>query len=721
MSGLRAHFSSVNSQRSAKSTQPSITKAPSDDGFTRQPSKLAKKGSKLPTAPRATQGRPVNPTSSMPATQPRSKTTMTAAANANTTLTQLRDQMQASEPYRDILLPPHILRTPSLVSGSSISTVESPRSNVLRRKPSTIGKFVATKRSEALEHERSITHSRNDDYTETMDDSVFGIAMPYNGTPASNTPYSLAHSDSLYTTAGTNISNTPSTRYTDSPFSHVPTPSSFSSQSTMPMAARDGSKLSREVSRHAVMSPVEAMRQEKASRRTSMIPARDSSSRVTCTGDTLVTSGKTQYRGNAAQINGEAVSRASTRRSVNPPELAHLNTLSPKKQSGPARPSRDGAPPLNIASPASPIVQSELPSASFHRRTSSRDSIASSASQGFRSRLGLSPKPSSDRGSPGMGRIMSPTDSDAGSITASGEHKSRPDGHKPSTPTPAASPALGKTRTFGFLSRKSKDETTKLEKPKREARKMPSAGTGHERYGRFGFGHRNGSVSPSVGGRSPSTDSLSSTKSSSFLRRKSSGASDKASELDQFLRDRLSPVVLRGSGTHSSNTSLPLSNTSSTTPGQPIDSALGLVTSASHSSPSRVDAALSPQTSQGMSSASVSATSGSAVGKPHGSHNEPEEILEMLDGKEGMWLRSPIEPKKAARKWNFLQRLQSSPAKSRQAGGMANFSIVDLHRTNFDNAAHSALMDAIEPIDLIEVEKLVLEDDLTSPMARTEN
>ena len=164
--------------------------------------------------------------------------------------------VRSGTPYQSIsrqnsvLLPPPTLRTPSLVSGSSISTFDSPRSTGLRRKPSTIEQYAASKRAETpnMDVASAGLHENNEGFNAMFTESVLGIALPQTklglrneGTraipeewPIQNTFQSGQYVTRDITPPVPNYAQsvTPSTRYTDSPFSHVPTPSSASSYSS---------------------------------------------------------------------------------------------------------------------------------------------------------------------------------------------------------------------------------------------------------------------------------------------------------------------------------------------------------------------------------------------------------------------------------------------------------------------------------------------------------
>ncbi|OJD27109.1 hypothetical protein ACJ73_01493 [Blastomyces percursus] len=102
--------------------------------------------------------------------------------------------------------------------------------------------------------------------------------------------------------------------------------------------------------------------------------------------------------------------------------------------------------------------------------------------------------------------------------------------------------ASGGTRRFGIFSRKGKSDTDIVgsDSKDKSSRRGPAAGTGHEGYGRYAQRGRRSSIS-SVNGRARSA-------SAARPSRKGSTASETESEMDDFLLDRLEPVVISGQG-----------------------------------------------------------------------------------------------------------------------------------------------------------------------------
>lgn len=103
---------------------------------------------------------------------------------------------------------------------------------------------------------------------------------------------------------------------------------------------------------------------------------------------------------------------------------------------------------------------------------------------------------------------------------------------------------------FGLFAKRMKSplETTPTENAERAAKKGPAAGTGHEGYGKYARRGRSGSTSTSASrGRSTSTNHSGSVARGSNSRKSSFSSRDEP-EMDGFLRDRLTPVVISGGG-----------------------------------------------------------------------------------------------------------------------------------------------------------------------------
>ncbi|KAF1815806.1 hypothetical protein P152DRAFT_197329 [Eremomyces bilateralis CBS 781.70] len=156
-------------------------------------------------------------------------------------------------------------RTPSLVSGSSASTQDSPNSNHIRRKASSIGRPGNRNRSGSTSsHDESRLGKPIGGFIDPFQDSVLGITMPTSTSvlshmsPAMPSPHDAGSSPfysgatdptplrtdnlpppTLHFTLG---NGSPSTRYSESPgvFSISSTPTSISSYSPGVLAAAPG-------------------------------------------------------------------------------------------------------------------------------------------------------------------------------------------------------------------------------------------------------------------------------------------------------------------------------------------------------------------------------------------------------------------------------------------------------------------------------------------------
>ncbi|GAB1732176.1 hypothetical protein NU195Hw_g4316t1 [Hortaea werneckii] len=720
------------------------------------------------------------------------------------------------------LQPSPAIRTPSLVSGSSASTYDSPRSQGLRRKPSNIDRNASRKyaQTEPLDLGRKTMHSRSETQgDDTFDDSVLGISMPTKTrsiiprddySAFSEMERDWQGSPPVPTSAQ---SATPSTRYTDSPFSHAPTPSSASSYSPAMYSATAPTPRPRQQSPSLHQQSFAA--QKKAGR--SFPPVRESSNsssnstikgtnarpaerRPTVPGnDHSVKAPPSQKKPTSSQIPARsqvknhpphARTTAESQPQV-PPELAHLNVDQPlDRLFPPRRPSRDGTANICDMNEPSSVVQSDLPRlyTSYHKRTPSQDTTpisAPSPSPSLRSRLGLSPKRSSKQPSPIDSAIsVSPAAKLPGRMTTPEPTESH-NVRRQDSPVVGVGPSPSKSPRFGFLSRKSKGDTAKsTEKPKRQHIKGPAAGTGHEGYGRFGFRGRSGSTASSNGLRSPSTDSAASKISRSLAslkspgsersstglwkskenRKGSLGSSKDVSEMDDFLRDRLKPKVLRGSGGSYSTTSTgqdsqpfayqyPSSSSSqdsypkpqllpsamheegkSTLPTRPqfgerlpSDSSAD-VPAMRHETDSAAHIPTRQPSRSHMKSAErrlppidttqrrhVSAPRIDGVSKTRGNANEtPEEAKE---GREGLWLRPQHYGSngKAASKWNFFNRAHASPkSKGKQRISEEKGESLSENARQSYAAPHYTIMAPFEPIDLREVEQLVKDGDTSA-------
>ncbi|KAL8820323.1 MAG: hypothetical protein Q9223_001431 [Gallowayella weberi] len=233
----------------------------------------------------------------------------------------------------------------------------------------------------------------------------------------------------------------------------------------------------------------------------------------------------------------------------------------------PPRPSREGTPRLEDVVLPSPVVHSNLSrleTIGHKRRESlekplfqSANNAGTQATSGFsrlersgsndRSRL---TKPSS-LPSPNLRSVESqqtwPVEK-APSRTATHEQsrsRNSSRGNEPSLIN--VGPSKSVTR-FGLFSRRpSPARTPFYENNEKPVKKGPAAGTGHEGYGKYARRGRSGSAGTSTSrGRSPSSNGTGTSVARTPNSRKSSFTSRDEPEIDDFLRDRLSPVIISG-------------------------------------------------------------------------------------------------------------------------------------------------------------------------------
>ena len=112
-------------------------------------------------------------------------------------------------------------------------------------------------------------------------------------------------------------------------------------------------------------------------------------------------------------------------------------------------------------------------------------------------------------------------------------------------PSPLSASSSKSSSRFGIFTKRTRSplDTAAYENLEKTAKKGPAAGTGHEGYGKYARRGRSGSISTSASrGRSTSTNSAGRTP----ISRKSSFTSKDDHEMDEFLRERLAPVVMAG-------------------------------------------------------------------------------------------------------------------------------------------------------------------------------
>ena len=112
-------------------------------------------------------------------------------------------------------------------------------------------------------------------------------------------------------------------------------------------------------------------------------------------------------------------------------------------------------------------------------------------------------------------------------------------------PSPLSASSSKSSSRFGLFTKRTRSPlgSSAYESPEKSAKKGPAAGTGHEGYGKYARRGRSGSISTSASrGRSTSTNSAGRTP----ISRKSSFTTKDDHEMDEFLRERLAPVVMTG-------------------------------------------------------------------------------------------------------------------------------------------------------------------------------
>ena len=256
--------------------------------------------------------------------------------------------------------------------------------------------------------------------------------------------------------------------------------------------------------------------------------------------------------------------RPSTQERAALDEPRHSNETN-RSRSGqpPIRPSREGTPKLDEYLAPSPVIRSNLKglATTGHKRRESIDRTPKSlgvARDGGRSGLTEPPinrAPSIGSHSTKHPRLTSPAFAYAlpqnkgpfqsKDIKVSTTIVSTGRSQKDSTPVSASS--TKSSNRFGLFSRKTRSSQEKYapsDAVEKSSKKGPAAGTGHEGYGKYARRGRSGSVTTSASrGRSTSTTGTATSGRRTPASRKSSVSEP---ELDDFLLQRLAPVVISG-------------------------------------------------------------------------------------------------------------------------------------------------------------------------------
>ncbi|MCJ1230932.1 hypothetical protein MMC12_007606, partial [Toensbergia leucococca] len=236
--------------------------------------------------------------------------------------------------------------------------------------------------------------------------------------------------------------------------------------------------------------------------------------------------------------------------------LQHSRPVAP-----PPRPSREGTPTLDARNRPSPVIQSNLSRlvTTGHKRRESLDKSLTSldarteGTRMDRPTLGRSSSISSTSSSVRPSRLPSPIANTVALLRSPSKEPpslqidvGRGPIKREASPLSASTP----TTRFGLFSRRTQSplEIAPSDNGQKSTKKGPAAGTGHEGYGRYARRGRSGSASTSAGrGRSTSTGNTSIRAARSSSSRKSS-TSQGEPEMDDFLLDRLTPVILTGGG-----------------------------------------------------------------------------------------------------------------------------------------------------------------------------
>jgi len=239
----------------------------------------------------------------------------------------------------------------------------------------------------------------------------------------------------------------------------------------------------------------------------------------------------------------------------------------PLTRTVPTRPSRENTPKLEDLSEPPQVIQSNINRlmTTGHKRRDSSDrpfqlDVNAEAPYAARPTLGRSPSNSSSvKARPP--RLPSPgpvaiSPSRLRKTEASQSKEILPvdvgvkTGYLINEPSPLSADSSKSTSRFGLFAKRTKSplEITPAESAERAAKKGPVAGTGHEGYGKYARRGRSGSTSTSASrGRSTSTGFSGSAVRTSTSR-KSSFTSRDEPVMDDFLRERLAPVVISGGG-----------------------------------------------------------------------------------------------------------------------------------------------------------------------------
>ncbi|KAG6995436.1 hypothetical protein G7Y79_00045g081070 [Physcia stellaris] len=248
-----------------------------------------------------------------------------------------------------------------------------------------------------------------------------------------------------------------------------------------------------------------------------------------------------------------------------------FNPSSHKLSAPPPRPSREGTPKLDDYIAPSPVIHSNLSRlvTTGHKRRESSEKAASKNEGALvgRTVLGRSPSNASTFSArPSRLPSPGPTTGASGAVRPSqtlpsetSKLRSLPSVEPTNLterttkdPNPLSAGSSKSSARFGIFSKRSISpmEPSGSGSADRASKKGPVAGTGHEGYGKYARRGRSGSISTSASrGRSTSTSgTASSSIARTTLSRNSSVTSRGEPDMDEFLLERLAPVVISGGG-----------------------------------------------------------------------------------------------------------------------------------------------------------------------------
>lgn len=229
----------------------------------------------------------------------------------------------------------------------------------------------------------------------------------------------------------------------------------------------------------------------------------------------------------------------------------------------PPRPSREGTPRLEDVVVPSPVIRSNLSrlETTGHKRReswgkavppSAYETKRPSTSQSFRAKSptkhSLRPTKSSRLPSPSTAAPLSSQTWPADAYQDRNPTEPGRAAGRGRDLSPASSRPTKPSSRFGLFSRRASPvRNSTIESSEKPSKKGPAAGTGHEGYGKYARRGRSGSTSTSASrGRSTSSNETTSSLTRTSNGRKASFTGREEPEMDDFLRERLSPVIISG-------------------------------------------------------------------------------------------------------------------------------------------------------------------------------